>query len=119
MGCKSKYRGKEAFGFERAARPSSQGRALEPAGDCRPREMTVAPQGEQNPAYSPESLFYRGFRHGETLFSKPIRQRAFQRPVVEGTLDTDIAQIIVRKVKLGVVEGVAVAEIKPILGELR
>jgi len=39
-------------GLERAARPSSQGRALEPAGDRRPREMTVAPQGEQNPAYS-------------------------------------------------------------------
>ena len=53
-------------GLERAARPSSQGRALEPAGDHRPREMTVAPQGEQNPAYSPESLFYRKFRYGGT-----------------------------------------------------
>ena len=79
-------------GLERAARPSSQGRALEPAGDRRPREMTVAPQGEQNPAYSPELLFYRGFRYGETLLClKPIRQRAFQRPVVEGTLEMDVA----------------------------
>ena len=54
--------------------------------------MTVAPQGEQNPAYSPELLFYRGFRYGETLLClKPIRQRAFQRPVVEGTLEMDVA----------------------------
>ena len=49
-------------GLERAARPSSQGRALEPVGDRRPREMTVAPQGEQNPAYSLGSLFYKEFR---------------------------------------------------------
>ena len=49
-------------GLERAARPSSKGRALEPAGDRRPREMTVAPQGEQNPAYSLGSLFYKRFR---------------------------------------------------------
>ena len=49
-------------GLERAARPSSQGRALEPAGDRRPREMTVAPQGEQNPAYSLGSLFYKRLR---------------------------------------------------------
>ena len=55
-------------GLERAARPSSQGRALEPAGDRRSREMTVAPQGEQNPAYSPEPLFYREFRKMVELF---------------------------------------------------
>ena len=59
MGCKSKYRGKEAFGLREGCSSVSQGRALEPAGDRRSREMTVAPQGEQNPAYSPESLFYR------------------------------------------------------------
>ena len=28
--------------------------------------MTVAPQGEQNPAYSPGSLFYKEFRQGGT-----------------------------------------------------
>ena len=62
MGCKSKYRDNEAFGLQEGCSSVSQGRALEPAGDRRPREMTVAPQGEQNPAYSPESLFYREFR---------------------------------------------------------
>ena len=46
-----------ASAAERAARPSPQGRALESAGDRRPREMTVAPQGEQNPAYHSHRLF--------------------------------------------------------------
>ena len=68
MGCKSKYRDNEAFGLQEGCSSASQGRALEPAGDRRPREMTVTPQGEQNPAYSPGSLLYRGFRHGTLLF---------------------------------------------------
>ena len=35
-------------------RPASfPGWLLEPGGDARPRRMTVAPQGEQNPAYRP------------------------------------------------------------------
>lgn len=42
---------------ERAARPPPQGRALEPVGDRRPREMTVAPKGEQNPAYVSHRFF--------------------------------------------------------------
>ena len=42
---------------ERAARPPPQGRALEPVGDRRPREMTVTPKGEQNPAYVSHRLF--------------------------------------------------------------
>ena len=42
---------------ERAARPSPQGRALESVGDRRPREMTVAPQRVQNPAYHSHRLF--------------------------------------------------------------
>ena len=46
---------------ERAARPSLLGRSLEPVGDCRPREMTVAPQGEQNPAYHSHRFFYNIF----------------------------------------------------------
>lgn len=66
MGCKSKYRGNEAFGLQEDCSSVSQGRALEPAGDRRSREMTVAPQGEQNPAYSLESLFYRKSRFGGT-----------------------------------------------------
>ena len=62
MGCKSKYRDNEAFGLQEGCSSVSQGRALEPAGDRRSREMTVAPQGEQNPAYSSGSLFYKRFR---------------------------------------------------------
>ena len=62
MGCKSKYRDNEAFGLQEGCSSASQGRALEPAGDRRPREMTVAPQGEQNPAYSLGSLFYKRLR---------------------------------------------------------
>ena len=62
MGCKSKYRDNEAFGLQEGYSSASQGRALEPAGDRRSREMTVAPQGEQNPAYSPGSLLYEEFR---------------------------------------------------------
>ena len=56
-------------GVERAARPSSQGRALEPAGNCRPREMTVAPKGEQNPAYHAEPQSYKGLTK---WFGQPI-----------------------------------------------
>jgi len=58
MGCKSKYRDKEAFGLQEGCSSVSQGRALELVGNCRPREMTVAPLGEQNPAYSLGSLLY-------------------------------------------------------------
>jgi hypothetical protein len=35
------------------ARPRSRVRPLEASGNRRPREMTVAPHGAQNPAYSP------------------------------------------------------------------
>ena len=66
MGCKSKYRDNEAFGLQEGCSSASQGRALEPAGDRRSREMTVAPQGEQNPAYSSGSLFNRKSRFGGT-----------------------------------------------------
>ena len=66
MGCKSKYRDNEAFGLQEGCSSASQGRALEPVGDRRSREMTVAPQGEQNPAYSSGSLFNRKFRFGGT-----------------------------------------------------
>ena len=59
MGCKSKYRDNEAFGLQEGCSSVSQGRALEPAGDRRSREMTVAPQGEQNPAYSLASLIHK------------------------------------------------------------
>ena len=68
MGCKSKYRDNEAFGLQEGCSSASQGRALEPAGDRRSREMTVAPQGEQNPAYSSESLLYEEFRLTGLLF---------------------------------------------------
>ena len=66
MGCKSKYIDNEAFGLQEGCSSVSQGRALEPAGDRRSREMTVAPQGEQNPAYSSGSLANRKFRFGGT-----------------------------------------------------
>ena len=69
MGCKSKYRDNEAFGLQEGCSSASQGRALEPAGDRRSREMTVAPQGEQNPAYSLESLLYKEFRKCGTPLS--------------------------------------------------
>ena len=62
MGCKSKYRDNEAFGLQEGCSSASQGRALEPAGDRRSREMTVAPQGEQNPAYTSGSLLNGGSR---------------------------------------------------------
>ena len=68
MGCKSKYRDNEAFGPQEGCSSVSQGRALEPAGDRRPREMTVAPQGEQNPAYSPGSQFRRSRFRAEPPF---------------------------------------------------
>ena len=66
MGCKSKYRDNEASGLQEGCSSVSQGRALEPAGDRRSREMTVAPQGEQNPAYSSESSSDRKSRFGGT-----------------------------------------------------
>lgn len=66
MGCKSKYRDNEASGLQEGCSSASQGRALEPVGDRRSREMTVAPQGEQNPAYSSGSLSNRKFRFGGT-----------------------------------------------------
>ena len=66
MGCKSKYRDNEAFGLQEGCSSASQGRALEPVGDRRSREMTVAPQGEQNPAYSSGSSPNRKFCFGGT-----------------------------------------------------
>ena len=68
MGCKSKYRDNEAFGLQEGCSSVSQGRALEPAGDRRSREMTVAPQGEQNPAYSSGSLINKKFRLARDFF---------------------------------------------------
>ena len=69
MGCKSKYRDNEAFGLQEGCSSASQGRALEPVGDRRSREMTVAPLGEQNPAYSSGSLANRKSRQsGTSLF---------------------------------------------------
>ena len=79
MGCKSKYRDNEAFGLQEGCSSASQGRALESAGDRRPREMTVAPQGEQNPAYSPGSQFRR-FRVGP-LFVDMLRIEILRKSV--------------------------------------
>ena len=66
MGCKSEYRDNEASGLQEGCSSASQGRALEPAGDRRSREMTVTPQGEQNPAYTSGSSPNRKFRFGGT-----------------------------------------------------
>ena len=60
-GLQNQVRRCRSLGTERAARPSLLGRLLEPVGDRRPREMTVAPQGEQNPAYHSHRFFFTIF----------------------------------------------------------
>ena len=72
MGCKSKYRDTGVLDSKWVARLSSQGRALELTGDRKPREMTVAPQGVQNPAYTPGSPHNREPLPRAPVFLHPL-----------------------------------------------